>query len=112
MKKINFRNWFKKPSIKAPEYDKIQYVSSISDVPKKLDKTIFIVRSGDRYKWAVFKCPDNCGNRVEVNLMESKYPFWRLEIKRKKVTLEPSVIVESCHSHFCLINSKVVWAID
>ncbi|MBS1521304.1 MAG: hypothetical protein JST50_09920 [Bacteroidetes bacterium] len=101
--------WRKIPS---KQYQAIKRVSSITDVPEDPGATIFIVGSEITDKWVVFKCPDNCGRRVEVNLMKSRYPNWRLKIKNKKVSLWPSVIVDGCGSHFWMQNSEIELAKD
>jgi hypothetical protein len=106
-----FKGWFKKQSVSSIHFDKVEFVSSLTEVPKELNSTaIYIVQSGKNRKWVVFKCPDNCGNRVEVNLMKSKKPFWKLKIKRNKISLSPSVIVKGCNSHFWLIDNEVHWS--
>ena len=105
-----FKTWFKKRKPSGFRYKKIQFISSLADAPKDLGSTIFIVKNGGNEKWVVFKCPDNCGNRVEVNLMKSKNPHWSLQMRRKKISLSPSVAVKGCNSHFWLIDSQVDWA--
>jgi hypothetical protein len=105
-----FIRWFKKRSSNRIRFSEIKFVTSIADVPKKPGLTIYIVQKEKTNKWVVFKCPDDCGNRIEVNLMKSRIPFWNLVIKRKKITLSPSVVVESCHSHFWLVNNEVEWS--
>jgi hypothetical protein len=103
--------WKPKKSF-GPKYSKLQYVSSFSDVPNDTKNFIYVVRSGDFNKWVVFNCPDKCGRRVEVNLMKSKYPKWRLTIEKGQASLSPSVIVDGCNSHFWLYKSRVEWAFD
>lgn len=93
-------------------FQSIIFVSSLSDVPAETQKDIYIVRSGDIDKWVVFKCPNNCGRRVEVNLMKTRYPMWRLTLKKKKVSLYPSVIVQGCNAHFWLNNNGILLARD
>lgn len=99
--------WWNKPS---KQYKNFVRVQSLTDVPNDPGTTIFIVGSESNDKWVVFRCPDNCGRRVEVNLMKSRNPTWRLTIKNKKLSLRPSVIVEGCGSHFWLLNSEIDWA--
>jgi hypothetical protein len=91
-----------------PDYTKLLFVDSLSEVPKYTGKDIYIVGNSKK-KWIVFQCPNKCGRRIEVNLMRSKYPYWTLSVKRKKVSLWPSVVVD-CGAHFYLTRSKVIEA--
>jgi|SRR6185437_12862015 len=109
MRKFNLKSLFKKQSSPDFQYSRLEYVSSIAELPKELGDSIFIVKRGKIDRWVVFKCPNNCGNRVEVNLMKNQYPFWRLKVKGNKVTLSPSIIVEGCNAHFWLTESRVEW---
>jgi hypothetical protein len=107
---MNLFWWSKKREPTGHRYSDIKYISSFGDAPKELGNTIFIVKNGDKKKWAIFSCPDNCGRRVEVNLMKSKIPFWHLKIKRGKVTLYPSIVVKGCNAHFWLVDNKINWS--
>lgn len=98
----NFPFVFRRARYNAYKYDSIKIVYSFSDIPSDTARDIYIVTGGGVRKWAVFKCPDNCGKRIEVNLMKSRYPSWRLIIKRKKASLFPSIVVNECRSHFWL----------
>lgn len=102
------KKWFHKGG--NPDYKSIQYVESLADIPKNTGTAIFIVTDGNKNKWVVFQCPNKCDRRVEVNLMRSKYPYWTVKIKKKKVSLYPSVVVQGCGTHFWLTDSKVVTA--
>lgn len=100
--------WFGKPD--PPDYKKVNYVESLADIPKHTGTDIYIVSNDGKKKWVVFQCPNGCGKRVEVNLMRSRYPYWTVEVKRKKVSLQPSVVVEGCGAHFFLTKSKIIEA--
>lgn len=101
----NFPFLFKKAKSYSYKYNSIKIVYSFSHIPPEIDSDIYIVTGGGIYKWVVFKCPDNCGKRLEVNLMKSRFPYWRLTIKRKKASLYPSIVVNECNSHFWLKQS-------
>ncbi len=102
------QQWFGKSE--PTDYKNVIYVESLSDIPMQTGTTIYIVRNDGRKKWIVFRCPNGCGQRIEVNLMQSKYPFWTVKVKSKKVSLWPSVIVEGCGAHFFLSKSKIIEA--
>lgn len=88
----------------------VVFVSSLVDVPENPGKSIYIVSSGQSNKWVVFRCPNNCGKRIEVNLMKSRYPYWKMKQKNKKITLYPSVVEQECGAHFWLENNDVIWS--
>lgn len=109
---FKFVKWlFEKPP-SSEQYTKIVYANSLADIPQDPLSTIFVVRSGTVNKWVVFKCPDNCGRRVEVNLMKSRYPAWKVTIRNNKLSLWPSVIVDGCGSHFWMQNNQIEWSND
>jgi len=59
-------------------------------------------------RWAVFRCPDGCGELVSVNLDSRAGPHWRLVRERDTITLIPSVWRESgCRSHFIIWKNRV-----
>jgi Family of unknown function (DUF6527) len=98
-----FIKWLKR---RKPDriYSKVIILSSMADIPKFLGKNIFIIEREKSKRWAIFDCPGGHGHRIEVNLMFSKIPYWRIDIKFEKVSLWPSVWVESedCNDHFWL----------
>lgn len=104
------RNFFAVNEEYAFVYKSIHFVASLSDVPSYTGDDIYIVQNKKTNKWVVFKCPNNCGRRIEVNLMKVRYPYWHLIIKRKKVSLHPSVVVNECGAHFWLRSNGVLWA--
>ncbi len=111
---MKYFNWFKKKGKWSTKnnykYKKLIIVSSFGDVPEKTGEDIYIVRSGKFDKWAIFMCPNNCGERVDVNLMKARDPRWELEVKKGKASLYPSVVVETCGAHFWLHKSEAEWA--
>src|SRR5580700_2637860 len=89
-------------------YTKAAFVSSMSDVPAMTGDSIFIVAREGINRWAVFECPGGHKHRIEVNLASSRDPHWRLDIRKKKVSLWPSVWIEdeNCNDHFWLRDGK------
>lgn len=106
------KNLFKRNEGYSKEYSKIIFVESFSSIPADTGDDIYVVRNANNYKWAVFMCPNNCGHRVEVNLMKARYPRWRLTIKKKKASLYPSIVVKNCGAHFWLVENGVLWSHD
>jgi hypothetical protein len=93
--------------------DRVVYVESMSELPKKLKGDLYIV-GGTKPKWAVLACPCKCGDRIDVNLMERHHPSWRLQTDRGKVTLHPSLWMpeDKCGSHFWIKRNTVEWVPD
>lgn len=108
IKKFFEDTFFKKE--KGPRYKNFRKVPSFLDVPDDPMDIIYIVSSGEFNKWVIFKCPNKCGKRVEVNLMESRFPRWNVTVKKGKVSLYPSLVVVECGAHFWLFKNKVKWA--
>lgn len=95
-----------------PYYRKVFVVPSMDDVPANLSKNIFLVNRGGVNRWVVLACPCGCGERLDVNLMSNRRPYWRLRHHRGAVSLLPSLWVpkDRCGSHFWLIRNRVLWA--
>ena len=90
------------------KYDFLIEVSSMSDIPKdNLGRSIYIVGNNNHFKWVVFDCPGEHKKRIEVNLMKNRKPNWLYEINNNKISLSPSVAVDStdCDCHFWLKNN-------
>jgi hypothetical protein len=90
--------------------DHIVHVESMQDVPKKLKGMLYIVGK-PRPKWAIMACPCRCGERIDINLMESRQPSWRLTSDDVKVSLHPSLWMpnEKCGSHFWIRQNRIDW---
>lgn len=107
---FDFLNQFFEREDSGLSFTSIRYTSALSEVPNDTGSFIYIIKSGSKNKWAVFKCPNNCGKRIEINLMKSIHPSWNLSLKKKKVTLYPSVVMETCGAHFWIEENRVIWA--
>jgi len=97
---------------KTTVYRSVMTVASMDEVPKLLGETIYLVERSGMLRWAVLMCPCRCGKRIEVNLMRSRWPHWR--VRRhwdQSVTLMPSLWLskDDCGSHFWIYRNRVVW---
>ena len=93
-------------------YGAVRVVASMTAVPKRLSNTIYLVEREGKQRWAVLKCPCGCGVRVDVNLMRSRWPNWRVMRHRdRSMTLMPSLWLsqDACGSHFWIYRNRVVW---
>lgn len=104
------KSFWRKWHSSSAGYLEVTFVSSMSDVPDHIDKTIFIV--GSTPKWVIFDCPCDRGHRLSVPLMKSVSPHWRLTRHGKTISLWPSISVTDgpCDSHFWLRKNRVEWA--
>ena len=91
--------------------ENITVVGSRDDVPVRLNRELVIVGKSTP-KWAILPCPCGCGDRIEVNLMQSRRPVWKVRHDRSSVSLYPSLwrAKGTCESHFWITNSRVEWA--
>jgi len=91
------------------------FVDSRQILPDQLlDDHIYVVGPRDAPKWVVMTCPCRQGHRLDVCLMPTVSPHWRLKLsRRQQVTLSPSVWVsEVCTSHFWVYANRVEWVRD
>ena len=70
---------------------------------------LVVQMKGDRPTWLVIVCPCRCGELLRVNLMPSIEPHWDLTTTERGVTVDPSLDVRACGSHFWLRDSRVQW---
>lgn len=107
----SFRQMIRRHIFKGAVFSSVEVLDSMADLPEKLRTVIYVIGTKTKYKWVVFNCPCGCGERLDVNLMQSRYPFWNLKLQGGKASLSPSVWVptDRCGSHFWLIDSQVHW---
>jgi hypothetical protein len=88
----------------------VRRVASINDLPRRLGGELYIVGSS-KPKWAVLACPCACRERIDVNLMSSRCPFWTLSGTDDALTLSPSLWMPDtkCGSHFFVRQGKIEW---
>lgn len=71
---------------------------------------VAIQQVGSVRKWAIFKCPCGCKETVALNLMQSHYPSWKVEIKSSKdFSIHPSIDSTTCKAHYWIKHGLVVW---
>jgi len=89
------------------KYSKLIIVESMQEVPESIKDNIYLVRNNNLVKWVVLLCPCKKHNRIEVNLMQSRKPFWKCSFKKNKISLYPSVMLsDKCFCHFWLQENK------
>ena len=106
--------WFRRLWLRLrrrSKYAEVRRVESMDDLPEQLDSAIYLVVRGGSPRWVVMECPCRCGDRVEVNLMQSRDPWWSLTQEENKLSLQPSLWRPNgtCGSHFFVERSRVRW---
>lgn len=86
-------------------------VDSMRSVPDQLNSNWYIVGTPTP-KWLILECPCGCGDRIDVNLMRSQYPYWVLSIENGLISLNPSLwrSKNTCGSHFWIREGQIAWA--
>lgn len=89
----------------------VRTIASRSDVPEHIGRDIILVGKEPGFKWALLECPCGCGDVIEVNLMQSRVPSWRVSLKEERATFHPSLWrpPDSCGSHFIIKDNAVLW---
>jgi hypothetical protein len=84
----------------------------VTDAPDKLENGIVYIVGADGYDWsALMRCPGGCGKTLEMNLLPTAKPAWRVtEHKDGVVSLHPSVWLKTgCACHFVLRRGAIRW---
>lgn len=91
----------------APVYK----VCKAYDLPESIRKrTAYIIGNQENPWLLAFQCPCGCKNIIQLNLLNDVSPSWSYSIKRKKITIWPSIWRKhGCKSHFFLKNGKIRW---
>lgn len=105
------KSWLKR-LCRRRRYERVVVVDSMTAIPERLGRAIYIVRRDGIGRRAAFECPCRCGRKIDLNLIPSnQQPSWSATMDSDKVTLHPSVWLRSdpCQSHFFIRHSRVVW---
>lgn len=84
----------------------------VADAPDVLKDGIVYIVGADGYDWsALMRCPGGCGKTLEMNLLPSVKPVWKVtEDRDGLVSLHPSVWLKTgCKCHFVLDQGVVLW---
>lgn len=95
----------------AAELGSLAYAETRLEAMSLAEKGQFAVLAPDGHdKWLYFKCPCGCGEIVCLNLMQSQFPKWRVELNRLgQYSVFPSVDSQTCGSHYWIRNGRVHW---
>jgi Family of unknown function (DUF6527) len=89
----------------------VRYAESHPTLSQLSDDDFVIVRSGEFQKWACFKCPCGCGDKIALSLAANRKPSWRVALDwLKRPTVSPSIWQQDhCHAHFWIRGGTVDW---
>jgi hypothetical protein len=75
---------------------------------------IYLVRSGGFAKWAVFRCPRNEDEIIQLALMPNRRPRWTVTSDFfERPTIHPSVRqLDGSYAHFWVRGGTVAWCAD
>ena len=92
--------------------EKLYRAKHVEDAPDVLKSGWVYVVGADGHDWsAVMACPCGCGKPLEINLLKSAKPVWRLtEHANRSVSIEPSIWLKSgCKCHFFITRGRIRW---
>lgn len=84
----------------------------VPDAPDKLEDGFVYIVGADGYDWsALMCCPGGCGKTLEMNLLPTAKPVWRVtKHEDGVVSLHPSVWLKTgCACHFVLRRGAIRW---
>lgn len=86
-------------------------VSDHPDPERILPGLLFVVTNGKLRKWACFRCPCGCGEKIMLSLVENRRPRWTVITDwLGRPTISPSVNrLDGCRSHFLVQKGRVAW---
>lgn len=75
---------------------------------------VYVVTSGGHMKWAYFLCPADPTEVIQLSLMTSRRPHWRLRLDwADRPTIDPSVWqIAGSGAHFWIRGGVVEWCED
>ncbi|WP_409482574.1 DUF6527 family protein [Noviherbaspirillum sp. ST 5-3] len=96
------------------------HFASVSTIPKVLPNEgvepgrFYVVAHNDNLYWALFRCPDGCGDVISLPLRAPHNPRWSVQANSAgRVTLKPSVWRnQGCKAHFILEDGRIFWCND
>ena len=91
------------------DYWRTVRVDELPDILKQ--RSLYLI--GDGTPWsAALLCPCGCRDVVQLSLLDSDSPRWRLSVDGDKLpTLVPSIRrTNGCRSHFFLRHGRVIWS--
>ena len=78
------------------------------------DGRLVLVQDGALQKWACFRCPGGCGEKIRLSLSPKQWPRWEIKLDwLRRPTVIPSVHqLTACRCHFWIKNGGIEWCGD
>ena len=75
---------------------------------------LLLVQDGNRQKWACFRCPGGCGEKLQLSLNMTRRPRWAVSLDwLLRPTVTPSVHqLNACRCHFWIKQGMIEWCGD
>lgn len=95
--------------------EKPRYLARFSEqhpsVSSLAEDDFVVVRSGEFVKWACFKCPCGCGEKIALSLQKDRRPSWTVTLDwLRRPTVSPSIHqLAGCLAHFWIRRGRVEW---
>jgi hypothetical protein len=108
-------DWWRRRRFRAARIKTIVTYDRQSELPQSISrKTIAVVGSLERPKWAALECPCGAGHRLMINLSPSHKPSWEFTNGAGGPSLRPSIDFDDGdrRCHFWLRSGKVTWCRD
>jgi hypothetical protein len=99
--------------VRRPEYLS-RFVMEHPNPDEIVNGIMLIVKDGQSEKWAFFRCPCGCGQRIQLSLSQLKRQKWIVMVDlMSRPTVNPSVRqLSGCKSHFWINRGNIEWCKD
>ncbi len=103
--------WLRRRRPGGPRVTTVRYYDLLTEVPLRLPPRVMaLVRPDGHKKWAVFECPCGRGHRITLNLHQSRWPRWTVDVTPQGPTVAPSIhVLDQRGCHFLLRRGEVRW---
>ena len=104
--------------VKACFIKKPDFVTAYSVRQPKTDELVVgelvVVGDGEKKKWACFKCPGGCGEKIMLCLSPKRSPHWVVTTDfLNRPSAFPSVWQQNdCKCHFWINKGNIKWCRD
>jgi hypothetical protein len=97
-----------------PHFLDVTWVDRSPSNAEVKERILYCVLSQNIARWALFRCPCNCGHVITLSLQTAHNPRWRISKGRQgHPTLYPSIWRNAgCLSHFWVDDGRIVWCED
>lgn len=99
--------------IRKPNFT-VQIVSTHPTPEEIKPGRMLVVGEADYHKWACFRCPGGCGEKILLSLNQARHPCWIVSADRlERPTVHPSIKqLNDCKCHFWIRQGTVEWCLD